>query len=151
VAGVLSAQSLFVKPVKVLGDPNYIGTSGNPLAFDSFGPNVVEGREMAQPLGIALDNSISQPNVYIADSVNNRVLGYKYATQLTAAPFADLILGQPDRFTTVAQGPGHAYSTGLNSPTGMVVDSFMSRIPATTASCAIQRHSRSLPDTSSRI
>jgi len=122
-AGVLSAQSLFVKPVKVLGDPNYIGTAGNPLTFDSFGPNVVEGREMAQPLGIALDNSISQPNVYIADTSNNRVLGYKYGTQLTAGSYADLIVGQPDRFTTVPQGPGHAYSTGLNSPSGMVVDS----------------------------
>src|SRR5271156_5676783 len=95
-AGALSAQSLFVKPVKVFGDPNFIGTAANPLAFDSYGPNVVEGRELDQPLGIALDSSKSAtlPNVYISDTANNRVLAYKYSTQLTAGSFADLVLGQ---------------------------------------------------------
>ena len=58
-AGVVSAQTLFNKPVKVFGDPNFIGTAANPLAYDTFGPNVVEGRELSQPFGIALDNSVS--------------------------------------------------------------------------------------------
>ncbi len=122
-AGGLTAQSLFVKPVKVFGDPNFIGTAANPLAFDSYGPNVVEGREVSQPLGVALDNSVSPPIVYIADSSNNRVLAFQYNTQLTPGAFADLILGQPDRFTTLTQGPGNTYSTGLNNPTGVAVDS----------------------------
>ncbi len=123
-AGALSAQSLFVKPVKVFGDPHFIGTAGNPTAFDSYGPNVVEGREMSQPLGIAVDNSVSPPIVYIADTGNNRVLAFRYTTQLTAGSFADLILGQPDRFTNLSQGPnGGAFSTGLRSPTGLAVDS----------------------------
>ncbi len=119
----LSAQALFVKPVKVFGDPNFIGTATNPLAFDSYGPNVVEGREVSQPLGIALDNSVSPPIVYIADSSNNRVLAYKYNTQLTPGAFADLVLGQPNQYTTLAQGPNGTYSTGLNNPTGLAVDS----------------------------
>jgi uncharacterized protein (TIGR03437 family) len=122
--GVLSAQSLFNKPVKVFGDPNFIGTAANPLVFDSFGPNVIEGRELSQPYGIAVDNSSSPPIIYIADTINNRVLAYQYNTQLTPGAAADLILGQPDRFTNVPQGPGVGpYSTGLNSPTGLVVDS----------------------------
>src|SRR5665213_3275504 len=123
-AGALSAQSLFVKPVKVFGDPHFIGTAGNPTAFDSYGPNVVEGREISQPLSIAVDNSVSPPIVYIADTGNNRVLAFRYTTQLVPGSFADLILGQPDRFTNLAQGPnGGAFSTGLNSPTGLAVDS----------------------------
>jgi hypothetical protein len=64
-AAALDGQSLFVKPVKVLGDPNFIGTAANPLNFDSNGPNVVEGRELDEPLGIALDTTVSPPIVYI--------------------------------------------------------------------------------------
>src|SRR5579863_2954993 len=127
-AGVLYGQALFVKPVKVLGDPNFIGAAANPVAYDSTGPNWVEGRELNSPLGVALDNSVSPPIVYIADTGNNRVLAYQYATQLTAGSFADLILGQPDRFTNLPQGPNFCavcgtLSTGLRSPTGLAVDS----------------------------
>ena len=121
-ASLLPAQALFVKPAKVIGDPNFIGTAAAPLAFDSFGPNVVEGRELANPLGIALDTSVTPPIVYIADTNNNRVLGFQYGTQLTAGAFADVILGQPDRFSTTPKGPGTNLSTGLHSPTGLAVD-----------------------------
>jgi uncharacterized protein (TIGR03437 family) len=140
-AGAVSAQTLFNKPVKVLGDPNFIGTAANPLAFDSFGPNVVEGRELSQPFGIAVDNSSSPAIVYVADTANNRVLAYQYNTQLTAGAFADLILGQPDRFTNVAQGPGVGqYSTGLNSPTGLAVDSAGNLYVADTGNNRILRY-----------
>jgi len=121
-AANLSGQALFVKPVKVLGDPHFTGSAGNPLAFDSFGPNTVEGREFNVPAGVAVDNSTSPPIVYIADNQNNRVLAYQYNTQLTPGAQADLVLGQPDRFTNLPQGPSHALSTGLNSPTGLAVD-----------------------------
>jgi len=122
VAGALAGQSLFVKPVKVLGDPNFIGTVANPLNYDSTGPNWVEGRELNEPLGIAVDNSVSPPIIYIADTANNRVLGYQYATQLTPGAYADRVIGQPDRFTNLPEGPGTALSTGLHSPTGLAVD-----------------------------
>ena len=123
-AGVLYGQALFVKPVKVLGDPNFIGTAANPVAYDSSGPNWVEGRELNSPLGIALDNSVSPPIVYIADTGNNRVLAFHYSTQLTAGAPADLVLGQPDRFTNLPQGPnGASLTTGLRAPSGLAVDS----------------------------
>jgi uncharacterized protein (TIGR03437 family) len=123
-AGTLYGQALFVKPVKVLGDPNFIGTAANPLVYDSIGPNWVEGRELNSPQGIALDNSVSPPIVYIADTANNRVLAFQYATQLKAGAPADLVLGQPDRFTNLPQGPtGASLTTGLRAPSGMAVDS----------------------------
>ena len=77
---------------------------------------------MSQPLGIAVDTSVSPPIVYVADTGNNRVLAWQYATQLTAGSPADLILGQPDRFTNLPQGPAGALSTGLRTPTGLAVD-----------------------------
>jgi uncharacterized protein (TIGR03437 family) len=120
--GLLYGQALFQKPVKVLGDPSYIGTANSPNLIEGNGPNVVEGREFSGPAGIALDNSVSPPIVYIADSGNNRVLGYKYATQLSAGSIADVVVGQVDRFSNLPQGPGTGRSTGLNRPTGIAVD-----------------------------
>jgi len=123
-AGSLWAQALFPKPVKVLGDPNFVGTAASPTLIEGNGPNVVEGREISDPLGIALDTSVSPPNIYIADSFNHRVLGFKYSTQLVNAAYADVILGQTDRFSNLAGGPGTARSAGgLNEPTAIAVDS----------------------------
>lgn len=108
--------------MKVFGDPNFIGTAASPLNYDSSGPNWVEGREVQAPQGIAVDNSVSPPNIYIADTANNRVLGFHYNTQLTAGATADIVLGQTDRFSNLPQGPGTARTTGLNSPTAIAVD-----------------------------
>lgn len=121
---LLLAQALFPKPVKVLGDPNFIGTAANPTAVDTVGPNYIEGREMNAPDGIALDTSASPPIVYIADSGNHRVLAYRYATQLVAGAPADLVIGQIDPYTNGAQNPASGgRQAGLNNPTGLAVDS----------------------------
>jgi len=120
---ICPGQALFQKPVKVLGDPSYIGTASAPNQLEGVGPNVVEGREMNGPAGVAVDNSVSPPILYVADAGNNRVLGYQYATQLTAGSVADLVLGQIDRFSNLAQGPGTSRSVGLNTPSGIAVDS----------------------------
>ncbi|HTA44583.1 MAG TPA: hypothetical protein VK789_19180 [Bryobacteraceae bacterium] len=142
--GILAAQALFVKPVKVFGDPHFIGTASSPLAFDSYGPNVVEGRELNQPLGVALDNSVSPPIVYVADTSNNRVLGWRYNTQLTSGAFADVVLGQPDLFSNLPEGPGNTFSTGLNNPTGIAVDGAGNVYVADTGNNRILRYAKPL-------
>jgi sugar lactone lactonase YvrE len=121
--GLLPAQALFPKPVKVLGDPEFVGTASNPLAYQSIGPNWVEGREFNAPSGVALDTSVTPPLLYVADTGNNRVLGYRYTTQIVAGSIADVVIGQVDRFSNQAQIPATGRSTGLNGPTGIVVDS----------------------------
>jgi uncharacterized protein (TIGR03437 family) len=142
-SGPLPAQGLFVKPVKVLGDPSFVGTASNPLLIEGNGPNVVEGRELSTPLGIALDTSVSPPIVYVADSGNNRVLGFQYATQLKAGAFADVILGQPDRFSNLPAGPGVSVrSTGLNVPSAVAVDSLGNVYVADTGNNRIVRFPR---------
>lgn len=122
-ATLLAGQALFQKPVKVLGDPDFIGTAASPGAVATVGPNWVEGKELNSPAGVALDNSVTPPILYIADSGNNRVLGYRYSTQLTPGAPADIIIGQVDRFSNQAQNPANGgRQTGLNNPTGIAVD-----------------------------
>jgi uncharacterized protein (TIGR03437 family) len=97
----------------------------------SANPNLVEGRELYQPLGIAIDNSGAAPAVYVSDTGNNRVLGWKNAAAFNNGQMADIVVGQVDFWTTWQQGPGilppvpgqgTSLQAGLSSPTGLAVD-----------------------------
>jgi uncharacterized protein (TIGR03437 family) len=109
------------KPVKALGAPRLIATQANPTAVDTLNPNWVEGREFYNPSGVAIDNSTTPPGIYVTDTRNNRILGWR-STQAAPGAQADVILGQPNPYQTTASGPGTANSLGLNGPTGIVVD-----------------------------
>jgi uncharacterized protein (TIGR03437 family) len=94
----------------------------------SVNPNLVEGREVFQPEGVAVDTSVSPTPIYISDTGNNRVLGWKDATAFANGQKADIVLGQNDFFTTWPEGPnsaarapdqGNPLQSGLNSPTGL--------------------------------
>ncbi len=104
-------------PSRIVGHP---AEGVQPL---TLAPNLVEGREMWNPVGIALDTSVSPPAVYVSDYNNNRVMGWKNATSFRNGDKADLIIGQSGSpFTTGIQGPGTNFSSGLNSPAGLLVD-----------------------------
>ena len=92
------------------------------IQITNLNPNLVEGRELDTPEGIALDLSTNPPALYISDLANNRVLGFRSATSFSNGRAADLVLGQPDLVTTLTEGPGHALTTGLSSPSGIAVD-----------------------------
>jgi len=104
----------------VLGHPNPEQISN----VVSFTPNLVEGRELYQPEGIALDTSVTPPIVYVSDTGNNRVLAWKNATSFSNGAFADLVIGQNNAFSTIQQGPGASNSTlvtGFTLPSGLAV------------------------------
>ncbi|MDP9171609.1 MAG: hypothetical protein M3N54_13405, partial [Acidobacteriota bacterium] len=104
-------------PTRVIGQ--------NSLTISSQSPNLVEGREFFAPEGVALDLSTNPPGLYVADTGNNRVLGFRTAASFANGRKADLVLGQADLVTTLPQGPGSnraGRSTGLASPTGIAVD-----------------------------
>ena len=61
------------------------------------------------------------PAIYITDTRNNRILGWRSAQATPGAP-ADIILGQSNQYQTFAGGPGTISSLGLNAPTGIAVD-----------------------------
>lgn len=119
-AGFAQSVTLNASPSKAVGQPQLfpLNILGNYLA-----PNLVEGREVNSPLGLALDTSVSPPIVYVSDSGNNRILAWKNATSFTNGQPADLIIGQTDAYSTSAGGPGTSSpATGLAGPTGLAVD-----------------------------
>jgi uncharacterized protein (TIGR03437 family) len=104
-------------PTRQFGHPVSENLAGLPTQAS---PNLVEGREVNIPGQIAFDtgNNI----LYIADAGNNRVLAYKNPAGVSPGKTADLVIGQQDLVSTLAQGPTTALTTGLNQPTGVVVD-----------------------------
>lgn len=91
------------------------------LPLSTANPNLVEGRELYGPQGVAVDMNAVPPAVYVSDTGNHRVLGWKNAREFSNGAPADIVIGQKDGMSTFAQGPGTAFSAGLNSPTGIAV------------------------------
>lgn len=90
------------------------------MPIPSSNPNLVEGRELFNPIGIALDTSVSPAILYIADNGNQRVLGWRNAVGFRNGAPADLVIGQIDFLHTSAQGAGTA--SGFTDPSGLAVD-----------------------------
>jgi uncharacterized protein (TIGR03437 family) len=119
VASLAFAQNvpLNVTPSRIVGHP----LAEQNASINSFNPNLVEGRELYLPEGIALDTSVSPPMIYVADTFNHRILAWQNSTGFSNGQPADLVIGQPDQYHTGPHGPGTTFSTGLNSPTGITV------------------------------
>src|SRR5579872_4028386 len=109
-ADLSSAQlTLNRTPSRAIGWPQ--------LLVNNFNPNLVEGRELYGPQGLAIDNTVNPPVLYISDPGNNRVLAWKNAASFSFGAMADFVIGQKDFFSTTGLGPGTAISSGLNSGT----------------------------------
>jgi uncharacterized protein (TIGR03437 family) len=104
-------------PTREIGQPQLLPN----FALSTPNPNLVEGRELFLPQGIALDTSVTPPIVYVSDTNNNRVLAWQNAASFANGKPADKVIGQRDFYSTVAGGPGTAFSTGLLGPSGLAV------------------------------
>jgi uncharacterized protein (TIGR03437 family) len=89
----------------------------------SNAPNLIEGREFNGPYGIAFDYSQNPPAVYVADTFNNRVLGWHNSAAVAAGTTADIVIGQLNFTSNLVGGPGTSQSTGLFWPVALAVDS----------------------------
>lgn len=76
----------------------------------------------------ATDRSLNQPNdlflfesgqLFVADTANNRVMGWNCVYNYTNGDYADFVLGQPDFETTIPLDPPTAAS--MNAPTGVTM------------------------------
>ena len=105
-------------------------------------PNLIEGKEVwiglkvnnqiATGGGIVVDKSSDPPHLYIADTYNNRVLGFRDARSVgtnarsVLTQKADLVIGQQDLFRAMANYPSGdpelPTATGLLRPMGLAVD-----------------------------
>jgi len=148
----LTAQSVTVNitPTREFGQP-LLPPSQSPFQFNSVKENYVEGRELSQPFGIAIDNSSSPPIVYVADTFNNRVLVWKNASAVSKTNFADRVIGQKDLFSTNFGGPGTSQSTGLLLPAAVAVDASGNLYVADEGNNRILRYPKPLSQTSDQI
>jgi uncharacterized protein (TIGR03437 family) len=76
--------------------------------------------------GVAVDYSSNPPRLYIADTFNNRILGFKDARRVGPGTPADIIIGQPDQYHTVVNygtsDPSAPSNSSLSLPVGVAVD-----------------------------
>ncbi|MFZ0888132.1 MAG: NHL repeat-containing protein [Candidatus Binataceae bacterium] len=94
-----------------LGQPNFATNS----------PNTVDPEALEGPNLIAIDTSVTPNRLYVADTQNNRVLGYKSVSALKNNASANLVIGQPNFFSSTSNDGGVSASS-LNGPTAVAVD-----------------------------
>jgi len=85
--------------------------------------NTVNGGSLNTPNFVAVDRA--NDHLYLSDTMNNRVLGWRNIATFVNGQPADLVLGQPDLFSNLKNGNGGT-TVGLlkySAPTGVAVDS----------------------------
>lgn len=83
---------------------------------------------LKDPFGVGVDKSVTPNRIYVADTDNNRILGWANEQDLTSGAPADLVLGQNDFNSGHNNGgtmAGDASGVGpdsLEQPTSVAVD-----------------------------
>ncbi len=111
----LSARAGDTQPDRVLGQPNLFAN----------GANMIDRRGLSYPEGIAIDTSVTPNRLYVADTENHRVLGWRDVASLRNGKPADLVLGQTTPFTGTCNTGGYDFgrtASTLCHPTGLAVD-----------------------------
>lgn len=127
------AGGTFTVATRLLGQTNFQYNSlneidGREVGFsDNTGSCSVSGALPFLVGGSAvIDGSSTPPHLYIADPLNNRVLGYQDYRKVNAGVTADLVIGQPDLVTALVNyptnSPTQTNAQGLWSPEGLAVD-----------------------------
>src|ERR1019366_1610722 len=108
----ITADQVLGQALFTLNTANFIDGAGFNFSAGSLG-NITEAD------GVAVDTNSSPQHLYIADSLNSRILGWNNADSFANGQPADLVIGQPDMFHSVCA----TTQTGLCLPTGVAVDS----------------------------
>ena len=89
--------------------------------FSHNAANLIDGYGLANAESVAIDASASPNRLYVADTFNNRILGYKDVTTLANGGAADLVIGQPDFISGTLDYNG-VTAESLSEPIGVAVD-----------------------------
>lgn len=123
--GALSAQPVLNPvPYKVVGQYASPATLTDTLSPTQITPNLVEGKEFFRLQSVAVDTSLDPPALWVADTANNRVLGFRNAREASGVVHADIVLGQKNFNDNFGLSPTASYPSGLNTPTSVAVDKF---------------------------
>ncbi len=143
----LASPNTLANPIDVKLDPDgnaYVADAGNnrvlafPVrsksasmvwgqsTFAANGSNQVKPGSLSAPFAVAVDYSQQPFALYISDTANNRVLGWKDAVRFRNGDPADLVIGQPDLRTAIANvdslGSLNPTRTSLSASRGIAVD-----------------------------
>ncbi len=118
------AQVLNPLPARVLGQTALPKTTAELLAPPATSPNLLEGREFLSPQAVAVDGSSDPAIVYVVDTGNHRVLGWKAPNTQTNGARADFVLGQKNLSSGQVYGGAAlaSFSSGLYNPSALAVD-----------------------------
>jgi uncharacterized protein (TIGR03437 family) len=131
--------------VLVLPGQGQAGIADRVLGQDALtlnAPNLIEGREVAfyvglsslgnlggaftDGAGIALDRRSNPPHLYVADTYNNRILGWRDARRVKQGDKADIVIGQTNFQRALINSPFNSADnlteTGLYLPAALAVD-----------------------------
>ena len=78
---------------------------------DQIVANLVDHDGLAGPDGIAIDTSVDPPRLYVVDASNHRVLGWADAAGFANGQPADLVIGQPDRWSSGCNTGGRSLAS----------------------------------------
>jgi len=92
------------------------------------GVNNPTAAALQQPSGVAIDSNSTPNHLYVADSVNNRILGWANAAGFANDQPADIVIGQPDALSinckdgTAGGDTGGVGPDSLCNPVDVAVD-----------------------------
>jgi sugar lactone lactonase YvrE len=112
---IYTRASLDTTADRVLGQPNFATNSAN--------TGGITARSMYFVVDMAIDPKTGR--FWVADNGNNRVLSWPSAAAITDGQPADIVLGQPDFSSNIANYGGAAgapTANSLSTPSGLVVD-----------------------------
>ena len=121
---------------RIVGYPQNVLTTADRLLgqldFQYRGPNITKQQgfnfnsTIGLVAGVAVDYTSDPPRLYIADTGNNRILGFRDARNIRSGDLPDLLIGQSDynrntiNFST--GDPNVVLERGFNAPAGVAVD-----------------------------
>jgi len=128
------AQQLNYLPAKVYGQ-TLLPTRGAEMMFPpATAPNRAKATGLYLPSSVTVDATRSPAPVFVADTANNRVLGWRDSSTFVSGAAADIVIGQKDFTSNVRWGESYTFtydakytmqsladfSSGLLLPTSVV-------------------------------
>ena len=94
--------------------------------MNSLSCSRAQRRSYADGAGVAIDETADTPHLYVADTYNHRVLGFKDFRKVQGGAKADIVIGQPDmnsNLCNVSGNPDGMTASSLCLPMDVAVDS----------------------------
>jgi len=104
------------------GDPQASAALGQP-DLDHNLVNFLDGAGLYLPPAIAIDKSITPNRLYVSDTYNNRVLGWRNISAYRSGQSADVVIGSDSFFDVPTPSCPSLPGVALYNPKGIAVDS----------------------------